>query len=148
MPVTLSQHRGAVGGFNSQFVANKQYNFFYSNSFRKLNMPAVRSVYFLIFINVFMKLLIPNALPCMFLLRKNFKNINSFVSRSLYTFMLATYIGHIWLCSILIILSGDIEKNPGPQSSSCDKFSICHWNLNSITVFPLISAGPQMSAPY
>ena len=146
MPVTLSQYRGAVGGFNSQFVANKQYNFFYSNSFRKLNMPAVSSVSFLIFINVFMKLLVPNGLPCMFLLRKNIKNINSFVSRSLYTFMLATYIGHIRLCSILIILSGDIEKNPGPKSSSCDKFSICHWNLNSITVFPLISAGPQMSA--
>ena len=30
-------------------------------------------------------------------------------------------------------MSGDIEMNPGPKSSSCNKFSICHWNLNSIS---------------
>ena len=33
----------------------------------------------------------------MFLSRKNIKNINSFVSRALYTLMLATYISHIWI---------------------------------------------------
>ena len=47
--------------------------------------------------------------------------------------MLATYIRHNWVCSILITLSGDTEKNPGPKPSSCDKFSICHWNLNDIS---------------
>ena len=47
--------------------------------------------------------------------------------------MLATYIRHIWVCSILITLSGDFEKDPGPKPSSCDKFSICHWNLSSIS---------------
>ena len=31
-----------------------------------------------------------------------------------------------------IILSGDVEANPGPQSKECQEFSICHWNLNSI----------------
>ena len=71
-----------------------------------------------------MKLLIPNGLPYMFLLRKNIKNINSFVRSCLCTLMLAAYISHIWVCSILITLSGDIEKNPGPKPSSCDKFSI------------------------
>ena len=52
--------------------------------------------------------------------------------------MLATYIRHIWVCSILITLSGDIEKNPGPKPSSCDKFSVCHWNLNSISAHNFI----------
>ena len=70
----------------------------------------------------------------MFLLRKNIENISSFVSRSLYTSILPTHIRHIWVCSILITLSGDIETNPGPKPSSCDKFSICHWYLNSISV--------------
>ena len=37
----------------------------------------------LIFIFVFMKLLVPNDLPYMFLLRKKIKNINPFVSRDL-----------------------------------------------------------------
>ena len=31
------------------------------------------------------------------------------------------------------MLSGDIEINPGPKSSSGECFSICHWNLNSIS---------------
>ena len=72
-----------------------------------------------------MKLLVPNGLTYMFLSVKNIKNINSFVSTGLYTLMLATYIHHIWVCSVLITLSGDIEKNAGPKSSSYDKFSIC-----------------------
>ena len=76
MPVSLSQYRGAVWVFNSQFVPYNQFKFFYSGSFRKLIMPAVSSVSFLIFIYVFMKLLVPNNLPYMFLSRKNIKNIN------------------------------------------------------------------------
>ena len=52
--------------------------------------------------------------------------------------MLATYICHIWVSSILISLSGDIEKNLGPKPSSCDKFFICHWNLNSISAHNFI----------
>ena len=36
-------------------------------------------------------------------------------------------------CSSLILLSGDIETNPGPTPSSGQCFPICHWNLNSIT---------------
>ena len=49
MPVTLSQYWEAMGVFNSQFVPNKQYNFFYSDLCRKLNMAAVSSGSFLIF---------------------------------------------------------------------------------------------------
>ena len=75
---------------------------------------------------MFMKLLVPNGLSCMFLSRKNIKNINSFVSRGLYTLMLATHIRYIWIFSILINLSGDTEKNPGPKPSSYDKFAIYH----------------------
>ena len=30
-------------------------------------------------------------------------------------------------------LSGDVEENPGPKPSSSQNFSICRWNLNSIS---------------
>ena len=40
---------------------------------------------------------------------------------------------HIWVYTRTIDLSGDIEKNPGPRHSFSENFSICHWNLNSIT---------------
>ena len=32
----------------------------------------------------------------------------------------------------IIILGGDVETNPGPQSKRSQEFSICDWNLNSI----------------
>ena len=38
----------------------------------------------------------------------------------------------VWLCGCLIILSGDVEVNPGPQKNFSECLSICHWNLNSI----------------
>ena len=45
----------------------------------------------------------------------------------------------VWLCSRLIILSGDVEVNPGPKNSVSECLSICDWNLNSIWLFPIIS---------
>ena len=39
----------------------------------------------------------------------------------------------IWYCKCLLQLSGDIALNPGPKPNSCKSFSICHWNLNSMT---------------
>ena len=32
-----------------------------------------------------------------------------------------------------ILLCGNVEWNPGPRLNSSKCFSICHWNLNSIT---------------
>ena len=39
---------------------------------------------------------------------------------------------------ILTKRSGDIEQNPGPKSNSAQSFSICHWNLNSISAHNFI----------
>ena len=33
----------------------------------------------------------------------------------------------------IILLCGDVKLNPGPKLNSSKCFSICHWNLNSIT---------------
>ena len=38
-----------------------------------------------------------------------------------------------WLYSVLLLLDGDVELNPGPKQSSINAFSICHWNLNSLS---------------
>ena len=32
----------------------------------------------------------------------------------------------------LLLLCGDVELNPGPKQNTAKKFTICHWNLNSI----------------
>ena len=37
------------------------------------------------------------------------------------------------LLSLLLLLCGDIERNPGPKKDSWCNFPFCHWNLNSVT---------------
>ena len=41
----------------------------------------------------------------------------------------------IALLATFLLLCGDVELNPGPNKKckSCLNFSICHWNLNSLT---------------
>ena len=41
-----------------------------------------------------------------------------------------------WLYGrVLILLSGDVEINPGPRHNSGGSFSICHGNLNSVSAY-------------
>ena len=40
-----------------------------------------------------------------------------------------------WLCSLLVMLSGDVEVKPGPKKKDKDYPSIFHWNLNSISAY-------------
>ena len=47
--------------------------------------------------------------------------------------LLASYLCQVWPCKLHINLSGAIEVIPGPNSNSCETFSIFHWNLNSIS---------------
>ena len=43
-----------------------------------------------------------------------------------------------WFYIKKIILSGDVEINPGPQFKRYQEFSICHWNLSSIATHGFI----------
>ena len=45
--------------------------------------------------------------------------------------MTVLYLRYIWLYSILVKLSGDVEEKSGPKPKPCQSFSICHWNVNS-----------------
>ena len=51
----------------------------------------------------------------------------------LYISILKQYANHFWLDEILLKLRVDIEENPEPKPGSNQIFSICHWNLNSIS---------------
>ena len=59
--------------------------------------------------------------------------INTYLGRIFYWSILSSFMLNIRYCKCLLLLSGDIELNPGPKPNSCKSFSICHWNLNSIT---------------
>ena len=59
--------------------------------------------------------------------------ICNFSRKITYLSMIGVYVHHIWLSLIIIRLNGDIEEMSGPRCKSNQSFSICHWNLNSIT---------------
>ena len=47
--------------------------------------------------------------------------------------MMVLYISYIWVLSVLVKLSGDVTENWGPKFKSYQGFSICHWNVNSVS---------------
>ena len=50
-------------------------------------------------------------------------------------FFFSLYGTALWLCKLKKSLNSDIETNLGPAKKYKNKsFSICHWNLNGITV--------------
>ena len=57
----------------------------------------------------------------------------SFIIRHYFSYIFSIFVVYLLYHIRLIRLSGDIELNPGPKPSSFKYFSICHWNLNSIT---------------
>ena len=66
-------------------------------------------------------------------LRVKFRTINICLNLILYTSILLLYAHYFWLYEIVLKLSCDIEENPGPKPSFNQSFSVCHWNLNSIS---------------
>ena len=48
-----------------------------------------------------------------------------------YISLIFLYANQFWFFKIAVKLNGDAEENPGPESNQ--SFSICHWNLNSIS---------------
>ena len=57
----------------------------------------------------------------------------SFIIRHYFSYIFSIFVVYLLYHIRLIRLSSDIELNPGPKPSSFKCFSICHWNLNSIT---------------
>ena len=39
---------------------------------------------------------------------------------------------YLWLKGNLLLLCGDVKLNPTTKQNTAKKFSICHWNLDSI----------------
>ena len=50
----------------------------------------------------------------------------------LYFYVTITYLHFLWYHKQRLILSNNIELNPGPKLDSSENFTICHWNSNSI----------------
>ena len=66
-----------------------------------------------------------------FAITRIFRKVRLQLITLLYSVMIVNVI--LWYFFRLLELSGDIEFNPEPMPDSSQSFSICHWNLNSMS---------------
>ena len=60
--------------------------------------------------------------------------IKQYIRSATYVLIIWSLLQYIWYDSRIIILSGDIETNPGPKNSfSNQSLGINHWNVNSLS---------------
>ena len=117
--VNLNQYRCTDRVFNNRKLPLKKTH---GPSFQKniLKTHLIEIVIFLIVLSVRYAISLSSAQNISFLHRSLF--------HSSYFMSVLSYIHYVWLYSLVIKLSGDIEENPGPKANSCDCLSICHWN--------------------
>ena len=133
MPVNLNQYRATVGIFSNCFIVCGNFcsNLFHGRSYRNFTF-----IFFWVFFiavihfNIFM-IYIASLFPKFF--HPNCKHIFIYLRLALYICVTVLYLRNIWLYSILIKLSGDVEENPCPKPKLWLSFSICHWNVNSVS---------------
>ena len=124
--VNLNQYRGTVGTFTNRIYSHKrtlslgrlcQNTFFLNCAFPFCNI----SLIFVLIITVFLTLK-----------SNSYRSTKYFHTLSFLVTIIMIW-SLLWLYSILILLSADVELNPGPKWASTRNISICHWNLNSIS---------------
>ena len=132
MPVSLNQYQGAVGVLNSKCFIDKKHISFSNNPFPfSVNLTKfdcfsiILTSSYTYFVLIFFFLLN--------FVKYNFK-INS--PKNIVWNLTFFYIYLFWLVSIFLNRSGD---NPGPKTKSGQNFSVCHWNLNSVSNLNSIS---------
>ena len=133
MPISVSQWRGEIGTFYGCTAhAFTRYTFFCCSAIFICLLITIRFILLLmilpiLFAYTFMKLYFYD------LIRTKYRNLCSKMILILYLSVLYDFLTLLWYSKCLILSSGDIEMNPGPTATYCNSFSICHWNLNSIS---------------
>ena len=129
MPVSVDQWRREVRNFSNQVASNFLLcTYEICSAYRKL--ISVMCSLFLASVIMFFQAIIN------LLLLKSYYKFHSFRVRSVlvsFLYLIIWYDFAAWSRPILILTSGEIETNPGPKPLVFQSFSICHWNLNSIS---------------
>ena len=134
MPVNLSQYRGTVGTFNNRYLIRFRNSYHHFKCHPKDVDIAFSTISFswsilktisVLFLSLSLGILLCNTIKTF--LSPRFKKIKGvFVSIFVFTFFVSFF-------SRKLLLSGDIDTNPGPTRNLSNDFTICHWNLSSIS---------------
>ena len=127
MPVNLAQYRVTVEIFNNRKISrNLKFEEFpiwkWSNNLFK-------------YVSICYSLLFYICLYSLFLSKESVLKITTKFCILIFLLFNIFQIVFAWLCSLLVMLSGDVEVNPRPKKKDKDCLSICHWNVNSISAY-------------
>ena len=127
MPINLAQYRVTVGIFNNQNISrNLKFEEFpiwkCSNNLFEY-FPICYSLLFYIF------------LCFLFIPRDSVLKITAKFCILIFILLHIFGIVFAWLCSLLVMFTGNVEVNPGAKRIDKDILSICHLNLNSISAY-------------
>ena len=126
MPVNLAQYRMTVGIYTNRKIILRLH---YEGSLYS-SMPNNLSNY----ASCYASLIFYFFFYVLFLSRGTVLKITTKFCVPSFLFHNNAACGLVCLCSLLLMLSGDVEINSGPLSNCKDYFSVCHWNLNRISV--------------
>ena len=132
MQVDIVQWRGEIGTFN-----NRKKIYFYKGSFCLFSALIYTFVWLLLQIFSMVRFTVNliyfaiNSRLFFFAITRIFRKVRLQLITLLYSVMIVNVI--LWYFFRLLELNGDIEFNPGPKPDSIQSFSICHWNLNSMS---------------
>ena len=130
VPVSVDQWRWEVGNFNNQVAPNFLLcTYDICSAYRRL--ISVMCSLFMASAFMFFQTIINPFLLKRFYICHSFQVRNVLVS---FLYLIIWYDLAARSVPSLILLSGDIETNPGPKPFYGQSFSICQWNLNSMSV--------------
>ena len=121
MPVNVNQWRMEIG------------NFYVIVFYVSKNLMVIAYILYAVLFKNIINLTFVFAFFFFSVFRKKVNIINIYLGGIPYWNILSSFMMNIWYYKYLLQLSGDIELNPCPKPNSCKSFSICPWNLNSIT---------------
>ena len=134
MPVSLAQWRGEIGAFYNNTLTFSKISIFYL--LLSLSYGSIFCRLDLIKLSLLIISLILNGIiyfhfkKC----RKINRKIGVYLFTTIYLLIISNLLEYLWVGSRIISLSGDVEINLGPNLNALNRyFSVCHWNLNSIS---------------
>ena len=134
MPVSLAQWRGEIGAFYNNTLTFSKISIFYL--LLSLSYGSIFCRLDLIKLSLLIVSLILNGIiffhfkKC----RKINRKIGVYLFTTIYLLIISNLLEYLWVGSRIISLSGGIEINPRPKLNALSQcFSICRWNLNSIS---------------
>ena len=134
MPVSLAQRSGEIGAFYSNTLTFSKISMFYlllslscGSIFCRLDLIKLLLLIISLILN---GIIFFHFEKC----RKINRKTGVYLFTTIYLLIISNLLEYLWIGSWIVSLSGDIEINTGPKLNALSHcFSICHWNLSSIS---------------